>query len=71
MADRCALCGQVLQGDEIALTRKLVNRGATRFFCLRCLSERFDVSQDDLRRKIDEFREMGCTLLGGPKGGPV
>lgn len=69
MADRCALCARELQEDEIALTRKLVNRGATRFFCLHCLAERFDVTQSDLRRKIDEFREMGCTLFGGSKGG--
>lgn len=69
MAERCALCGRTLESDEIALTRKLVNRGATRFFCLCCLGERFDVTEAELRRKIDEFREMGCTLFGGPKGG--
>ena len=69
MPERCALCGRALEKDEIALTRKLINRGATRFFCLGCLAARFDVTQDELRRKIGEFREMGCTLFGGAKGG--
>ena len=59
----CAACGRPLQPDETALTRKLINRGATRFFCLTCLARHFQVSEDILRDKIREFREMGCTLF--------
>ncbi len=59
----CASCGRPLQPDETALTRKLINRGAVRFFCLSCLAEHFQVSEDVLREKIREFREMGCTLF--------
>jgi len=59
----CRQCGRVLEPDEIALTRKMINRGANSFFCLFCLARHFDVSEDDLRNKIREFREMGCTLF--------
>ena len=59
----CLQCGRLLEADEIALTKKLINRGASHFFCLSCLAARFEASEDDLRAKIREFREMGCTLF--------
>ncbi len=62
-AGRCAGCGAALTGDETALTRKLVNRGTTAFFCLSCLAEHFQVSEEILRQKISQFRAMGCTLF--------
>ena len=68
--DKCAYCGRALTRDEVALTRKLVNRGARDFYCLTCLSARFDVSEAVLREKIVQFREMGCTLFA-PDGGEV
>ena len=61
----CSGCGRPLTPDEIALTRKMVNRGAVRFCCLSCLADHFDVPEDTLRQKIREFREMGCTLFAG------
>lgn len=63
MPDRCASCGAALEKDEIALSKKLINRGLTSFFCLSCLAKRFQVDKDALTRKIDEFREAGCTLF--------
>ena len=63
-AARCCIrCGAVLKPDEIALTRKLINRGAQEFLCLPCLARHFGVEEDILQRKIREFREMGCTLF--------
>ena len=59
----CRTCGRRLTKDEIALTRKLVNRGAAEFCCLSCLADHFQVSEDALREKIIQFREMGCTLF--------
>ena len=61
--DNCLQCGRPLTPDETALTKKMINRGASRFFCLSCLAARFDVPEDTLRQKIREFREMGCTLF--------
>ena len=61
----CMQCHRALQSVEIALTKKLINRGATRFLCLNCLGKKFGVSEETLLQKAKEFREMGCTLFGG------
>lgn len=60
----CMQCHRALQSVEIALTKKLINRGATRFLCLNCLGKKFGVSEETLLQKAREFREMGCTLFG-------
>ena len=61
--DKCVRCGAFLTKDETALTRKLINRGATEFFCLSCLASHFQLSEEILRKKIEEFKAMGCTLF--------
>lgn len=67
MPETCCQCGRAVTPDEIGLTKKLINRGATKWLCYPCLSQRFGVSQEVLLRKVEEFREMGC-LLFAPKG---
>ncbi len=62
-SDTCMSCGRALERDERALYRKLFNRGADRFLCLRCQAAHFQVSEALLREKIEEFREHGCTLF--------
>ena len=62
-AGRCVQCAADLSRDEIALTRKLINRGATEYCCLSCLARHFQVTEETLRQKIVEFRAMGCTLF--------
>lgn len=61
--DTCVNCGRKLVRDEIALTRKLINRGASEFMCLTCLAARFNVSEDLLLEKIEHFKKQGCTLF--------
>ncbi len=65
MNEQCCNCGRPLDPDEIALTKKTISRGADRFFCLSCLADHFEVTEEILRQKIREFREMGCTLFKG------
>ena len=59
----CVSCGQPVSADELALSRKLINRGLKDGYCLACLSGHFQVSEKILRDKIAFFREMGCTLF--------
>lgn len=59
----CQNCGCALCADEVALYKRVVNRGATRFSCIHCLSAYFEVNEDLLREKIQEFKNMGCTLF--------
>lgn len=60
---RCAGCERILTKDEVAVTRKLVNRGATSFFCISCLARHFEVTETDIRERIRYYKESGCTLF--------
>ncbi len=59
----CVSCGRPLTADEIAVTKKLVNRGATSFYCVDCLAAYFAVTPDDIRERIAYFKASGCTLF--------
>lgn len=61
--DTCIVCQRKLTHDEIALTRKLINRGASEFMCLTCLAAKFKVTEDVLEDKIEHFKNQGCTLF--------
>lgn len=63
MPDACRQCGTPVSPDEIGLTRKLINRGATEHLCFACMAQHFGVTVELLRQKVAEFREMGCTLF--------
>ena len=56
-------CGRKLECDEIAIYKRMVNRGATEYKCLTCFAEYYKVTEDLLREKIEHFRNMGCTLF--------
>ena len=49
----CERCGRPLGRDDVGLTRKLID----------CLAQMFEVTRQDLEKKIEEFRQMGCTLF--------
>ena len=49
--------------DEIGLTKKIINKKTTTFFCLPCLAEYLEVTEEELRAKIEEFKNEGCTLF--------
>ena len=59
----CVSCGKTLCPEEIAVTKKLVNRGAASFFCVNCLAAYFDVTPRDIQERIAYFKKMGCTLF--------
>ncbi len=59
----CVKCGRALTADEVALSKKLINRASTRFFCVDCLAEAFDVSSNALHEKIQYYKRIGCTLF--------
>ncbi len=59
----CKDCNKTLSKDEIALTKKLIDSNAEEFLCLDCMSSLLDCSVDDLKIKIEEFKEQGCSLF--------
>lgn len=59
----CLVCGKELQTDEVAITKKMINRGAERFYCKKCLAAKFKITVEDVDRLISNFRSAGCSLF--------
>ncbi|MCQ2492878.1 MAG: hypothetical protein MJ087_07565 [Lachnospiraceae bacterium] len=60
----CKNCGVALQGDEIALYRKLVDRGASTYLCLNCLADYCSTSRKQLESLIAFYHRTGiCSLF--------
>lgn len=62
--NNCYVCGkQNLNKDEIGITKKLLGKNEQRMFCLSCLAEQLEVTEEELVDKIIEFKEGGCKLF--------
>lgn len=60
----CSICYKSpLNKDEIAITKKLIDPDTKKFFCISCLAEYLECSEDDIYDKIEEFKDEGCTLF--------
>lgn len=59
----CYQCGRSLTADETAVFRKLVDRQASRFLCKTCLAAYFEVSEEKIDKKIQQFKRIGCLLF--------
>lgn len=61
---KCYVCGKVpLSKDEIGLTKKLISKKVKSFYCLSCLAESLEVTEEELLAKVEEFKNEGCTLF--------
>ena len=59
----CCECQKPLSKDEVALTKKLVDLDSEEFYCIPCLAEYLGCTEQDLKEKVQEFKEQGCTLF--------
>ncbi len=59
----CLICGKPLTRNEIGITRKLIDESAKDFYCLSCLAGILDVTEDDLKAKIEDFKQEGCKMF--------
>ena len=60
----CYVCGKTpLSKDEVGITKKLIDKKTEKFFCMACLAEYLEVTEEELLAKIEEFKEEGCTLF--------
>lgn len=64
MQNNCVKCRKALTPDDIGASKKLINRGMTNdFLCVSCLAEKYGVTEERIREKIEEWRENGCLLF--------
>ena len=60
----CEVCRREnIEKDVIALNKKLFNKDVKKFYCLKCMAENLEVTEEDLLNKIEDFKEEGCTLF--------
>ena len=60
----CEVCGtEDIEKDVVALNKKLFDKNVKQFYCLTCMADVLEVTEEDLRNKIEEFKEDGCTLF--------
>lgn len=61
---KCKDCGAALVPDEVALYRKLFNRGASAFLCLDCQADYLGVERANLEEVIERYHRTGaCSLF--------
>jgi biotin operon repressor len=64
MVRECRICGKTgLSKDEIGINKKMFGAKVKEFFCMTCLAEYLDVSEDDLIAQIEEYKNQGCTVF--------
>ncbi len=56
-------CNKRLLSDEIAIYRRLIYRDAEEYLCKACLAQKMRVTEEEIERKIDHFKKIGCTLF--------
>lgn len=64
---RNCVCGSCrkspLTRDEIGASKKLLGSDAPELYCIDCLAAYLEVSPEDIRDKIQMFKEDGCELF--------
>ena len=54
----CKECGRLLKSDEAA-----IYRDAEEYLCIDCLAKALKVDRAVIEKKIEYFKEIGCTLF--------
>jgi biotin operon repressor len=61
---KCRNCEKTsLSKDEIGINKKMFGAKIKEFFCMSCLAEYLDVSEEDLLARIEEYKNQGCTAF--------
>lgn len=64
MEIECLACSKKpLDKDTIGINKKLLGKQIKKFYCLDCLADYLGCTVDDLKEKIEEFKEEGCELF--------
>jgi len=60
----CKLCFKTpLSKDEIGINKKMLGADVKSFFCLNCLADYLECTEEELLDKIQDFKDEGCTLF--------
>ena len=60
----CSECGKnVRQNDVLAMNMKYHGRNVTEFKCKKCLMNELDMSKEEWSKKVEDFKNQGCSLF--------
>ena len=60
----CAYCDkEKLSKNDIGLNKKLIPRHVERMMCMTCMAAYFEMTEEDLKEIIEEFKQQGCALF--------
>lgn len=59
---KCYICCKTLDKIAIGLSKKLLGENG-RLYCVECLANYLDTTEDELLIKAEEFKNEGCTLF--------
>lgn len=62
-SEKCRKCGADVDSNTVGLNYKMVNRATEEFLCIDCLSEYYRVDKEDLKKVIERYKKLGCTLF--------
>lgn len=60
----CIACGKSsLSKNEIGINKKLLGMDSKNFYCIECLANLLEVTPQDIRDKIEDFKNVDCKLF--------
>lgn len=60
----CISCGkQGLDKNTVGLNKKLLGKDISNYYCMNCLADYLECTVEDLKDKVEEFKDEGCTLF--------
>ncbi|NMB09047.1 MAG: hypothetical protein GX981_11755 [Tissierellia bacterium] len=64
MIDKCIAClKENLDKNTIGINKKLLGESVDTFYCIDCLADFLDTTVEELKDKIEEFKDEGCDLF--------
>lgn len=59
----CENCSKPVVKKIQALNKKMISRNTKQFLCLDCLAKFLQTTPEELKEKIKQFEEEGCSLF--------
>ena len=60
----CISCGkQGLDKNTVGLNKKLLGKDISNYYCMNCLADYLECTVEDLKDKVEEFKDERCTLF--------
>lgn len=61
---KCTACeAEIHKRDITALNKKLFGKETKKFYCLSCMAQYYNITEEELLDKIEAFKEEGCELF--------